>query len=306
MPPTMTTRTEATVKGDARIESRDDLLATFAKGEKPKPDWRIGTEHEKFVYRCADHRAPSYAEPGGIRDLLMALTEFGGWMPVEENGNVIALVGPDGAISLEPAGQFELSGAPRTHLHETCAEAGRHLAQVKTVGDRLGLGFLGEAANVVLIGPNGVGKTTIAKNIGYTALLAGHTVLSVTASEMLNDLASHDTSSALQRRLRCYVAPALLLVDEVGYLSYDSRHGDLFFEIVSRRHEKKSIVLTTNRPFAEWNEVFPNSSCVTALVDRLVHRAEIIKIEGGSYRAKEAKERADKNAKRRANRRKGP
>ena len=174
------------------------------------------------------------------------------------------------------------------------------------VEELLGLGFLGEAANVVLIGPNGVGKTTIAKNIGYTALLAGHTVLSVTASEMLNDLASQDTSSALQRRLRCYVAPALLLVDEVGYLSYGSRHGDLFFEIVSRRHEKKSIVLTTNRPFAEWNEVFPNSSCVTALVDRLVHRAEIIKIEGGSYRAKEAKERADKNAKRRANRRKGP
>ena len=108
----MTTRTEIAGADEPRIESRDDLLAVFAKGEKPKADWRIGTEHEKFVYRCADHRAPSYAEPGGIRDLLMALTEFG-WTPVEEGGNVIALTGPDGAISLEPAGQFELSGAPR-------------------------------------------------------------------------------------------------------------------------------------------------------------------------------------------------
>ena len=143
----MTTRTE-TAKADPRIESRDDLLAPFGKGEKIKPDWRIGTEHEKFVYRRDDHRAPSYDEPGGIRDLLSALTEYG-WNPVEElapdgNGtNVIALSGPDGTVSLEPAGQLELSGAALEHLHETCAEAGRHLNQVKAVGDKLGIGFLG-------------------------------------------------------------------------------------------------------------------------------------------------------------------
>src|SRR6476661_10481266 len=86
------------------IESREDLLAVFAKGEKPAERWRIGTEHEKFVYRCADHRAPSYDEPGGIRDLLSGLTRFG-WEPVVEGDNVIALRGPDGTISLEPAGQ---------------------------------------------------------------------------------------------------------------------------------------------------------------------------------------------------------
>ena len=137
----MTTRTETSAE-DARIEGRDDLLATFAKGEKPKESWRIGTEHEKFVYRCADHRAPSYDEPGGIRDLLGELTAYG-WAPVVEGGNVIALSGPDGTISLEPAGQLELSGAQRSHLHETCAEAGRHLKQAKEVGEKLGLGFLG-------------------------------------------------------------------------------------------------------------------------------------------------------------------
>ena len=135
--------TQRTDTGDSPpIESRDDLLAVFSGGEKPRSAWRIGTEHEKFVYRVADHRAPSYDEPGGIRDLLGELMEFG-WRPVIENGNTIALAGEDGTISLEPAGQFELSGAAVETLHQTCAEAGRHLTQCKKVGEKLGLGFLG-------------------------------------------------------------------------------------------------------------------------------------------------------------------
>src|SRR3954464_15151178 len=137
----MTTRTES-AKNYPVVESRDDLLAPFARGEKPKHAWRIGTEHEKFVYRRADHRAPSYDEPGGISDLLMAVTEFG-WQPVEEGGKVIALSGPDGTVSLEPAGQLELSGAPLEHLHQTRAEAGRPLVHGNEVGDELALGFLG-------------------------------------------------------------------------------------------------------------------------------------------------------------------
>jgi glutamate--cysteine ligase len=136
----MTTRTDDSAS--PLIESRDDLLSVFAGGEKPQEKWRIGTEHEKFVYRLDDHRAPSWDEPGGIRDLLLGLTEFG-WKPVLEDDKVIALTGSDGTISLEPAGQFELSGAPLENLHQSCAESGRHLEQCKTVGDRLGLGFLG-------------------------------------------------------------------------------------------------------------------------------------------------------------------
>ncbi len=127
---------------DAIIEGRDQMIATFERGSKPAEDWRIGTEHEKFVYRTADHAAPSYDEPGGIRDLLKGMEAFG-WEPVIEGGNVIALKGSDGAISLEPAGQFELSGAPLESIHETCAESNRHLAQCREVGDRLGIGFLG-------------------------------------------------------------------------------------------------------------------------------------------------------------------
>ena len=136
----MTTRTD--LRASPQIESRDDLIAVFSGGEKPRAEWRIGTEHEKFVYRLADHRAPSWDEPGGIRALLEGLTDFG-WEPVLEGGKIIALAGEDGTVSLEPAGQFELSGAPLVNLHDSCAESGRHLAQVKAVGDKLGLGFLG-------------------------------------------------------------------------------------------------------------------------------------------------------------------
>lgn len=167
------------------------------------------------------------------------------------------------------------------------------------VEDVLHLSFLDEAANVVLLGPSGIGKTMLAHNIGYQALQEGYTVLRVTASEMLNDLAAQDSSAALARRLRRYCGPGLLLLDEVGYLSYDGRYGDLLFEVVSRRYEQKSTVLTTNKVFSEWTQVFETAGCVSALVDRIVHRAEIVKIEGRSYREKEARERNERRAKER-------
>ncbi len=136
------TTNPAPKKTSPTIESRDQLIASFAGGEKPKDAWRIGTEHEKFVYANGDHHAPSYDEPSGIRALLGELEQYG-WKPVMEGGNAIAMSGPDGSISLEPAGQFELSGAPLDSLHETCAETGRHLEQVKAAGEKLGIGFLG-------------------------------------------------------------------------------------------------------------------------------------------------------------------
>ncbi len=137
----MSTREENTAD-DPIIEGFDQLLTPMIKGEKPPADWRIGTEHEKLVYKHDDHRAPSYDEKCGIRDLLKGLEQFG-WEPVEEGGNVIALKGVDGAVSLEPAGQLELSGAPLENLHQTCAETGRHLVQVKDVGEKCGVGYLG-------------------------------------------------------------------------------------------------------------------------------------------------------------------
>jgi DNA replication protein DnaC len=168
-----------------------------------------------------------------------------------------------------------------------------------TVEALMSLDFLREATNVVLVGPNGVGKSTIAKNIAHQAVLHGHTVLFTTAGQLLGNLAALDSDSTLRRRLREYAAPHLICIDEVGYLSYSNRHADLLFELISRRYEQKSTLITTNRPFSEWSDVFPNAACVVALVDRLIHNAEIVGIDGESYRAKEARERAQQRARQR-------
>lgn len=155
------------------------------------------------------------------------------------------------------------------------------------------LAFFDEGVNVVLQGANGLGKTMLLKNLAHQAVLHGHTVRFATASDMLNDLAAQESTPALNRRLRQYTSPNLLCLDEVGYLSYDSRYADLLFEVVTRRYDAhKPIALTTNKSFGEWSEVFPHAACVVTLVDRLIHRCEVISIEGTSFRAKEAKERA--------------
>jgi len=176
-----------------------------------------------------------------------------------------------------------------------------------TKGDRslvdelFSLAFIAEATNVVLIGPNGLGKTMLLKNLAHQAVLHGHSARFTLASDMLHDLAAQDSSTGLARRLRRYTGPTVLAIDEVGYLSYDPRYADLLFEVVTRRYEQqRPILLTTNKAFGEWNQVFPNAICVVTLVDRLLHRAEIVNLEGKSYRLKEAQERAVRKAKSRA------
>jgi DNA replication protein DnaC len=165
------------------------------------------------------------------------------------------------------------------------------------------LQFMSDATNVVLVGPNGIGKSTLARNLAHEALVHGYTVLFTSAGQILGDLAALDSDSVLRRRLRHYAAADLLCIDEVGYLSYSNRHADLLFELTSRRYERKSTLITSNKPFAEWKDVFPNAGCVVSLIDRLVHNAEIIALEGESYRLKEARERSEQRAKRRKPRR---
>lgn len=157
----------------------------------------------------------------------------------------------------------------------------------------LHLAFLEKTENIVLVASQGLGKTMIARNIAHAAVLAGHTTLCVSASEMLLDLGGQPTATLLDRRLRRYTHPAVLHIDEVGYISYDNRAADLLFQVVSRRYERKSTVVTTNLAFSAWSTVFPNAACALALVDRLTHHSEVIAIEGDSYRRREAERAAD-------------
>lgn len=163
------------------------------------------------------------------------------------------------------------------------------------------LDFLQETINPILFGPNGVGKTTIACNLVHQAVIKGHTALFTTAAHMLNELTDLDSHSALRRRIKYYTKPTLLVIDEVGYLSYGNRHADLLFEIISQRYEKKSTCITTNKAFNEWREIFPNAACVVSIIDKLIHHSEISGIEANSFRLKEAQE---KNTQRQAMRRK--
>ena len=152
----------------------------------------------------------------------------------------------------------------------------------------LHLDFLRESHNLVLVAPQGLGKTMIAQNVAYQAVLAGHSVLFLTAAQLLLDLCGRDSARALDARFRHYSSASLLVVDEIGYLSYDSRNADLLFQIISRRYERKSLVLTTNLAFSQWPGIFPNATSATALIDRVIHHSEIIAIEGESYRKREA------------------
>jgi len=155
----------------------------------------------------------------------------------------------------------------------------------------LSLDFLARAENVLVVGSQGLGKSMIAKNVAHQAVLAGRSALFTTASDLILDLGAQDSARALERRFRHYVRPSLLVIDEIGYLAYDARAADLLFQIVSRRYEQRSILVTTNLAFKQWDSVFPNASCAVALIDRLTHHAEIIRIDGKSYRRRQAEER---------------
>lgn len=163
----------------------------------------------------------------------------------------------------------------------------------------LALDFLPKTENVLLVGAQGLGKTMLAKNIAHQAILAGHSALFITAADLLLDLNGQETARALERRFRHYAHPHLLVIDEIGYLSYDGHAADLLFQIVSRRYETKALLVTTNLAFKQWDTIFPNAACAVALIDRLTHHAEIIAIEGDSYRLRDA-ERSQKARRRSA------
>jgi DNA replication protein DnaC len=153
----------------------------------------------------------------------------------------------------------------------------------------LTLDFLSENRNLVLVGRNGLGKTMIAQNLCNAAVLAGYSVLFRSAAALLEEL-HRQTPEGRRSKLRTYTNVGLLCVDEVGYLSFDDKAADLLYEVINRRYERKPVILTTNRSFKEWNEVFPNATCIVTLLDRLLHHAEVTVIEGESYRVRESEQ----------------
>jgi len=155
----------------------------------------------------------------------------------------------------------------------------------------LTLDFLSQARNIVLVGANGLGKTMIAQNICHAAVLAGSSVLFRSAAAILEEL-QRQTPDGRRRKLRSYANTGVLCIDEVGYLSADDKAADLLYEVINRRYERKPVILTTNRPFKEWNEVFPNATCVVTMLDRLLHHADVTVIEGNSYRVRESEQEA--------------
>jgi len=155
-------------------------------------------------------------------------------------------------------------------------------AQVKNL---FRLKCIEEKSNVVLIGSVGVGKTHIATALGYQACLKNNTVLFTSAIDTVNNLVAAQHAGQLKQELKKYLKPSLLIMDELGYLPIDKNGADLLFQIISERYERGSIIITTNRVFKEWPEIFNNDSTLTsALLDRLLHHTEAVLIEGDSYR----------------------
>lgn len=150
------------------------------------------------------------------------------------------------------------------------------------------LKFVEDKANVIVLGGVGLGKTHLATALGYDACLKGHSVLFATAVDVINTLAAAQNAGRLKQELNKYLKPTLVVLDEIGYLPIDKTGADLLFQIISKRYEQGSIILTSNRVFKKWPEIFNNDSTLTsALLDRLLHHAETVLIEGKSYRMKD-------------------
>jgi DNA replication protein DnaC len=148
-----------------------------------------------------------------------------------------------------------------------------------------GLDFIAEKTNCVLVGPSGVGKTHLANAIGQLACLRGHRVRFTTAADLVNDLVAGQARNGLQRRQAFWASFDLLIVDELGYLSFDSRGADLLYQVLNRRYQRTSTIVTTNLAFKEWGKIFPSAAAASAIADRLVHKGILVRITGKSRRS---------------------
>jgi DNA replication protein DnaC len=146
------------------------------------------------------------------------------------------------------------------------------------------LEFIRDKANCIFLGPSGVGKTHLANAIGQLACIRGHRVRYVVAADLVNDLVAAQARNALLRRLASWSAYELLLIDELGYLSFDARGADLLYQVFNKRYQRASTIVTTNLPFKDWGKLFHNTAAASAIADRLVHKGLILRIDGASHR----------------------
>ena len=159
--------------------------------------------------------------------------------------------------------------------------------QKSRIVNLMDLEFISHRKDIILIGNPGVGKSFLAKCMAYAATQAGIKVLFTSAMDMINHLIAADADHSLLKKLQYYQSQELLVIDEIGYLSLGSQGSNLFFQVISARHEKRSTVITTNRPFAQWGEIFDNTTVATAIADRLVYNSEVLILEGPSYRKRD-------------------
>ena len=159
--------------------------------------------------------------------------------------------------------------------------------QKSRIVNLMDLEFIKHRKDIILIGNPGVGKSYLAKCMAYAATQAGLKVLFTTAMDMINHLIAAEADHSLLKKLQYYQSQELLVIDEIGYLSLGTQGSNLFFQVISARHERKSTVITTNRPFAQWGEIFDNTTVATAIADRLVYNSEILILEGPSYRKRD-------------------
>ncbi len=240
-----------------------------------------------------------HALADGLDDIVAASTKKR-WSPVQLLESIVALEERERA---QRSSERRMAASRLGRFKAMADFDGSWPSRIATDPVHAALDFMREGNNVVLVGAQGLGKTMIAKNIIHNAVLAGHSALFITAADLLLDLSSQESARALDRRMKHYARIACLCIDEIGYLEYEQRAADLLFQLVSKRYESKPLILTTNKSFSDWPTIFPGAACATALVDRVVHHADVILVEGKSYRLRESAEARAAPPKRAASRR---